>query len=238
MSFTAIVPARLAATRLPNKPLADLGGKPMIVRVLEQAAAAGAARVIVATDAASIVTAVTAAGFEAVLTGAFANGTERVAAVAQQLELDGVIVNLQGDEPMIDPQLVAQVAERAASGACECTTAVAPIDANAAANPDIVKVICTKDDLAAYFSRTCIPHSVSGADAQWLGHLGIYAFAPGCLQRTTELAPCVLETTERLEQLRWLWHGWRINVVQTTAFFYGINTPADLAAAQANWDRN
>lgn len=233
MSFTVVVPARLAATRLPNKPLADLGGQPMLVRVLEQAQLSGACRVIAATDADEIVHVVTKAGFEAVRTPACANGTERVAQAAKLLKLDGVIVNLQGDVPSIDPQLIATVAERAAENDCDCATAAGGIEAELATSTSVVKVVCDHKQQAMYFSRTPIPSAAP--IATYLGHIGIYAFAPGKLHATLTLPPCGLEEVERLEQLRWLWHGWNIAVVTAEKFFQGIDTPADLAAAEATY---
>lgn len=238
MNFTVVVPARLAATRLPGKSLADICGKPMIVHVLERARQTGAARVIAAIDSASIAAAVTAAGFEVAMTGECATGTERVAQAARQLGIDGVIVNLQGDEPEVDPDLVRAVAQRAATGDCACATAAAPITTATAADPHVVKVVVTASGQAALFSRAPIPHCQPPAQAEYLGHMGIYAFAPGRLERTLALKTCELETVERLEQLRWLWHDWPIAVIRASSFSRGIDTEADLAAARQRLQAN
>ncbi len=229
MGFTAVVPARLGARRLPDKPLADIGGKPMIAHVLAQAAAAGADRVIAAVDSERIAAAAEQAGFEAVLTGACTCGTERVAQAAAALKLTGVIVNLQGDEPFIGPAAVAAVAERAAD-AQWCATAATPLPAAAAADSSVVRVVVAKDGRALYFSREPVPHQA----AEQLAHVGIYAFSsPEALAELAGLAPCALERTERLEQLRWLWHGYRIDVVQVAASGGGIDTQQDLEQARA-----
>lgn len=228
MTFSAVVPARLGSTRLPDKPLADIGGTPMVVHVLMRAREAGAGRVVCATDSQRIADAAGEAGFEAALTGECASGTERVARAAESLGLEGVVVNLQGDEPDIDPRLIADVARRAQEGGCQCATAAGPIDAGMAGDPHVVKVVVGADGRALYFSRSAIPHGAR----EFLGHIGIYAFAPGLLAGTLDLAPAGLERAERLEQLRWLWHGWRIDVVVADRFSRGIDTPAELAEAQ------
>jgi 3-deoxy-manno-octulosonate cytidylyltransferase (CMP-KDO synthetase) len=243
MSFTVIIPARLASTRLPNKPLADLGGKPMIVRVAERAALSGAARVIVATDHADIVEACRRHGVEARMTRAdHPSGSDRIAEVAAALGLpdDAVVVNVQGDEPLIDPELVAATA--ALIGAeVPMATAAHPIAAMAdVLNPNVVKVVLDRDGRAMYFSRAAIPwhrDSFGGAPADDaapqgapLRHIGLYAYANGFLQRYPMLAPSPLETIEALEQLRVLWHRIPIAVhIARGAPAPGIDTPEDLA---------
>ena len=236
MQFTVIVPARLASTRLPNKPLAKLAGKPILLHVLQRAHESGAQRVIAATDAPQLAELAIDAGFEAELTGTCSNGTARTAQAAAQLGLDGVIVNLQGDEPAIDPAVIRQVAQLAGDGSCACATAAAPITAAQAADANIVKVVLRSDATAAYFSRAALPHARAATDTvAYLGHIGIYAFAPGKLAQTQQLTPCPWEQIENLEQLRWLWHGWTIAAIPAANFCHGIDTEADLAAAQAGF---
>jgi 3-deoxy-manno-octulosonate cytidylyltransferase (CMP-KDO synthetase) len=242
MSFTVIIPARLASTRLPNKPLADLGGKPMVVRVAERARASGAARIIVATDHADIAAACAAHGVDACMTRAdHPSGTDRIAEVAQQLALasDAVVVNLQGDEPLIDPELLAACASRI-SAAVPMATCAHPIAAAADAfNPNVVKVVLDKLGRALYFSRATIPwHRDAFAvekDALPAGyaplrHIGLYAYSNAFLQAYPTLEPAPLESIEALEQLRVLWHGYPIAVhVTGRAPHAGVDTPEDLA---------
>lgn len=235
MSFNVIVPARLAATRLPDKPLADLAGKPMIVRVLDQAAASGAARVVAATDSSALATVVKDAGHEVAMTGKHPSGSARVAAAAAQLDLlDQVNINLQGDLPEIDPQLIAAIAAEVATDTCDCATVAAPIGAKEAADPHLVKVVVEHQSRALYFSRAQIPFARDPAHVpRLLGHVGVYAFGKGKLKYVSDMKPSPLEASEALEQLTWLWAGWRIAVVQTETFVHGIDTPADLAAARS-----
>ena len=249
MSFTVIIPARLASTRLPNKPLIDLGGKPMIVRVAERAALSGAERVIVATDHADILAACLQHGIEARMTRAdHPSGSDRIAEVAAALGLsdDAVVVNVQGDEPLIDPELVAATA--ALIGAdVPMATAAHPIETMAdVLNPNVVKVVLDKDGRALYFSRAAIPwHRDSFGDAAAddcapqglpLRHIGLYAYANGFLQRYPTLAPSPLETIEALEQLRVLWHRIPIAVhITDGAPAPGIDTPEDLARVRKHF---
>jgi len=234
-SFAAVIPARYASTRFPGKPLADLGGKPMVVRVCERARASGADPVCVATDDARIAEAVRKHGFDARMTRTgHASGTERIAEAAAQLGLAGeaIVVNVQGDEPLIAPQLIARVAaalER--NPQASVATACHPIhDAAEFANPNVVKVVLNAKGEALYFSRAGIPHPRSGAP-QALRHIGIYAFRAAFLERYASLAPSPLEVAEQLEQLRVLWHGYRIaTVIEEGAIAPGVDTPADLQA--------
>ena len=234
-SFAAVIPARYASTRFPGKPLADLGGKPMVVRVCERARASGADPVCVATDDARIAEAVRKHGFDARMTRAgHASGTERIAEAAAQLGLAGeaIVVNVQGDEPLIAPQLIARVAaalER--NPQASVATACHPIhDAAEFANPNVVKAVLNAKGEALYFSRAAIPHPRSGAP-QALRHIGIYAFRAAFLERYASLAPSPLEVAEQLEQLRVLWHGYRIaTVIEEGAIAPGVDTPADLQA--------
>jgi 3-deoxy-manno-octulosonate cytidylyltransferase (CMP-KDO synthetase) len=258
--FVALIPARLASTRLPDKPLADLGGRPMVVRVAERARAAGAARVAVATDSPRIVDAVRAAGFEAIVTRAdHASGTERLAEAADALALDDrrIVVNVQGDEPLIDPALVRAVAHRLAeSPDCAIATAAHPIDELAAwLDPNVVKLVCDRAMRALYFSRAPIPFArdampgfpaklpaslaaAFGAQQRPLRHIGLYAYRVSYLRAHASLPPSPLETLESLEQLRALWHGYRIAVhLSESAAEGGVDTPADLERVRAHWAR-
>jgi 3-deoxy-manno-octulosonate cytidylyltransferase (CMP-KDO synthetase) len=239
MSFTVIIPARLASTRLPNKPLADLGGKPMVVRVAERARDSGAERIIVATDHADIAAACAAHGIEVCMTRAdHPSGTDRIAEVARTLPLDAVVVNLQGDEPLIDPSLLAACASRI-SPEVPMATCAHPVDsAQDAFNPNVVKVVLDKNGRALYFSRATIPWHRDGfaksrealpSGYAPLRHIGLYAYSNAFLQAYPQLEPAPLETIEALEQLRVLWHGFPIAVhVTAQAPHAGVDTPEDL----------
>ena len=248
MSFIVIIPARLASTRLPGKPLADLGGKPMVVRVAEQAALSGAARVIVATDHEDIRAACAAHGVEACMTrGDHPSGTDRIAEVAQALGLpmEAVVVNLQGDEPLIDPNLLAACAALIGPGVPMATCAHRLHDAMEAFNPNVVKVVLDKASRALYFSRATIPwHRDGFAQARDslppgyapLRHIGLYAYSNAFLQAYPALEASPLEQIEALEQLRVLWHGHAIAVhVTDHAPAAGVDTPQDLARVQAHF---
>jgi 3-deoxy-manno-octulosonate cytidylyltransferase (CMP-KDO synthetase) len=241
MSFVVIIPARLASTRLPNKPLADLGGKPMVVRVAERARQSGASRIIVATDHADIAAACAAHGIEACMTRAdHPSGTDRIAEVARTLGLapDAVVVNLQGDEPLIDPALLAACAARIAPDVPMATCAHPLSDVADAFNPNVVKVVLDRAGRALYFSRATIPWHRDGFAAGReqlpagyvpLRHIGLYAYSNAFLQRYPQLEASPLESIEALEQLRVLWHGVPIAVhVTAEAPHAGVDTPADL----------
>ncbi|HEV7816675.1 MAG TPA: 3-deoxy-manno-octulosonate cytidylyltransferase [Janthinobacterium sp.] len=242
MSFIVIIPARLASTRLPNKPLADLGGKPMVVRVAERAAESGAARIIVATDHADIRAACERHGIEVCMTRSeHPSGTDRIAEVARTLNLadDAVIVNLQGDEPLIDPALLDATAALIVAGVPMATCAHPLHDVADAFNPNVVKVVLDKAGRALYFSRATIPWHRDGFAASKaalppnylpLRHIGLYAYSNAFLQAYPGLSLSPLETIEALEQLRVLWHGYPIAVHQTdSAPAAGVDTPEDLA---------
>ena len=226
--FSVIVPARLGSTRLKRKAMLPVGGVPLVVRVLQQVAKAKPAQLLAATDAPIIQAAVEHAGFRALLTPACPNGTARVAYAAAKLKLRGVVINVQGDMPEIGPALLRRVAAAAADG-CDVATAAAPIDAAQAQDPSVVKVVEDGNGKALYFSRAAIPHGAPRA----LGHIGLYAFAPGRLQQAAKLPYAALARTERLEQLTWLAAGWRLQLVWTKVFVAGIDTPADLARCRA-----
>jgi 3-deoxy-manno-octulosonate cytidylyltransferase (CMP-KDO synthetase) len=251
MGFTALIPARLASTRLPGKPLADICGKPMVVRVAERAALSGASRVVVAADDASIVQACSLHGVQAVLTHSHhASGSDRLAQACELLGLQGdsIVVNVQGDEPLIDPALITRCATLLAERAdCVMSTAAHALESWAELrNPNIVKVVLDASGCALYFSRAAIPHwrdapLLDGAplpDPAPLRHLGLYAYRAGFLRLFPALAPAPLETCEALEQLRVLWHGHRIAV--HVAHYAagegpgpGVDTPEDLARVRA-----
>lgn len=243
MGFTVLIPARLASSRLPNKPLADIGGLPMVVRVALQARKSAAQRVVVAADSASIVQACQAHGIEAVLTRSdHPSGSDRLAEACSQLGLDGsdMVVNVQGDEPLIDPALIDAVAQvLAAAPTASMGTAAHPIASRGDyVNPNVVKVVCNAQGLAHYFSRAPIPFHRDQASVQWwnensdfapLRHVGIYAYRAGFLRSFPQLSPAPTETVESLEQLRALWHGHAIAVhITHTAPGAGVDTPEDL----------
>ena len=244
MNFSVIIPARHASSRFPGKPLADLGGKPMVVRVAERAAKSGADEVIVATDHAEIARVVEAHGYTAVMTRSdHATGTDRLAEVVKKRRYGAqrVVVNVQGDEPLIPPALIRQVAENlAAHRDAAIATACHPIHgAKELANPNVVKVVLDNDGYALYFSRAPVPYA---RDAFACGikrvppklpvyrHLGIYAYRCGFLNAFGKMRPALIEEFETLEQLRALAHGYRISVAVTrSAPHPGVDTPADLA---------
>ncbi|HEV7617966.1 MAG TPA: 3-deoxy-manno-octulosonate cytidylyltransferase [Burkholderiaceae bacterium] len=250
MSFIIIIPARLASTRLPNKPLADLGGKPMVVRVAERAARSGASQIIVATDHADIFSACRQHGVQVHMTRAdHPSGTDRIAEVAAAigLEANAVVVNVQGDEPLIDPELIAATAARIRQDVPMATAAHAIDDMAEVFNPNVVKVVLDKAGRALYFSRAPIPWHRDGfaqskealpAGYRPLRHIGLYAYTNAFLQAYPKLAVSPLEQTEALEQLRVLWHGFPIAVhVTDTAPAAGVDTPDDLARVQRHFSR-
>lgn len=245
MSFTVIIPARLASTRLPNKPLADLGGKPMVVRVAERAAQSGASQIIVATDHADIVSACDRHGVEVRMTRAdHPSGTDRIAEVARIISLpeDAVVVNVQGDEPLIEPQLIRAVAARIRADVPMATAAHAVDTIADVFNPNVVKVVIDAAGRALYFSRATIPWHRDGfaatkevlpAGYRPLRHVGLYAYRNAFLQAYPQLAVSPLEQIEALEQLRVLWHGYSIAVhVTDIAPAAGVDTAEDLARVQ------
>lgn len=240
--FKVVIPARHASTRLPGKPLLDIAGKPMVVRVAEQAVASGAVEVCVATDHAEIAEVVARYGFSVAMTRAdHASGTDRIAEVAQQQGWGGndVIVNVQGDEPLIDPGLISEVARNLASHPdASIATACHPIHDKAAMfNPNIVKVVTDKLGYALYFSRAPIPYARDAFAAASeipealpvYRHIGLYAYRVSFLDDYSGLQPARIEVFEALEQLRALWHGYRISVAVTAhAPEAGVDTAEDL----------
>lgn len=242
MTFTVLVPARLKSTRLPRKVLADLGGVPMVVRVARRAAESSATRVVVAADDDEIVRACRAHAIDCVLTDPdHATGSDRLAQACTLLGLDGddLVVNVQGDEPLIDPMLIDACASLLqAHPDCVMSTAAHAIDSTEELlNPNVVKVVLDGAGRALYFSRAPIPwwrdghaHGASRlAEPAPLRHIGLYGYHAGFLRRFPQLPACPLETIESLEQLRVLWHGERIAVhVSATRPGPGVDTPEDL----------
>lgn len=247
MKPLVLIPARLASTRLPDKPLADLAGKPMVVRVAERAARADVARVVVAADDERIVAACRAHGVDVLLTRAdHPTGSDRLAEACTLLDLpdEAIVVNVQGDEPLIDPDLIQACATLLAERPeCVMATAAHAIDSvDEYLNPNVVKVVCDRAGRALLFSRAPVPWWRDGAaggvhalpdPAPWR-HIGLYAYRAGFLRRYPALPPCALEATESLEQLRVLWHGERIAVHLSPARpGPGVDTPEDLARVRA-----
>ena len=246
-SFTVIIPARLASTRLPRKPLADIGGKPMIVRVAQRALQSNANKVIVATDDQEILEACQTEGIDALLTRVdHPTGTDRLSEVARQLNLskDAIVVNVQGDEPFIPPQLINDVADCLANHP-ECaiaTAGLAIVDESEINNPNVVKIALAKSGQALYFSRAPIPYlrdqNTALKDPRCLRHIGIYAYRVSFLNEFSKLSPAPIEEAEALEQLRALWYGYRIQVMITPkAPPPGVDTPEDLVRAQQEWGK-
>jgi 3-deoxy-manno-octulosonate cytidylyltransferase (CMP-KDO synthetase) len=243
--FTVIIPARLASTRLARKVLADIAGKPMVVRVAERARESGASRVCVATDHPEIRQAVEAAGFEAVMTRAdHASGTDRLAEAARlmALERDSLVVNVQGDEPLIEPGLIRSLAILLAeTPEAAMVTACHPIhEAEAFFNPNVVKVVLDGEGFARYFSRAPIPFARDAfregtpsqlpAGLPCYRHVGIYGYRRAFLDEYAGMPPSPLEQFEALEQLRVLWHGFSIAVsVRPGPPQPGVDTAEDLA---------
>ncbi|OBT13962.1 3-deoxy-manno-octulosonate cytidylyltransferase [Vibrio sp. UCD-FRSSP16_10] len=245
MAFTVIIPARYESTRLPGKPLADICGKPMIEHVYQQAIQSGADQVVVATDDKRVADVVLAFGGDVCMTStAHESGTERLAEVVEKLGIsdEHIVVNVQGDEPLIPPSVISQVADNlAASIAPMATLGVAIEDADEAFNPNAVKVVTDDQGYALYFSRAAIPwdrdqFSVDKSELKQplMRHIGIYAYRAGFISRYINWAPSVLEKIESLEQLRVLWYGEKIHVAlakETPA--PGVDTQDDLDAVRA-----
>ena len=259
--FTVLIPARLASSRLPGKPLADIAGLPMVVRVARRAAQSAATRVVVAADDEAIVQACAAHGVEAVHTHpAHPSGSDRLAEACSLLGLDGehIVVNVQGDEPLIPPALINAVAALlpARPEASMGTAAHAIASLHDYLSPHVVKVVLDARGLAHYFSRAPIPHARDHAGTAWwqaassataapaasalpagfapLRHIGIYSYRADFLRQFPSLAPAPTEQLEALEQLRALWHGHRIAVhITADAPAAGVDTPADLERVRA-----
>ena len=252
MSFTVLIPARLASTRLPRKALADIGGAPMVVRVAQQAAKSQALQVVVATDHEEIAAACQAHGVQVVMTASdHATGSDRLAQACTLLRLDdnAVVVNVQGDEPLIDPSLINACAALLVEQV-DCvmgTVGHAIASAEELFNPNVVKLVCNARQQALYFSRSPIPwwrdgygnagqaHAALSHPAP-LRHVGLYAYRAGFLRSFPQLAASPLEAVESLEQLRVLWHGHRIAVhISEQQPGPGVDTPEDLERVRALW---
>ena len=243
VAFKVVIPARYASTRLPGKPLLDLGGKPMAVRVAERARLSGAEEIWVATDDARVRDAVEAHEIAAVMTRAdHPTGTDRLAEVVEQRgwSSDTIIVNVQGDEPLIEPEVILQTARQLAASGADIATVAHPItDAADFFNPNVVKVVCRADGDAAYFSRAPIPYARDEFAAAGgrvalpaafpaYRHVGLYAYRASFLKAYAGLTVAPTEQFEALEQLRALWHGYRISVTLIDAApAPGVDTPED-----------
>lgn len=269
-AFHVVIPARIASTRLPGKPLLDIGGKPMVIRVAEQAAQSGAEEICIATDHQPIIAAAQQHGFQACMTRAdHTSGTDRIAEVVKLRGWsdDTIVVNVQGDEPLIPPALIRAVAEHLhRHPECAIATACHAIhDEASMRNPNIVKTVLDKDGNALYFSRAPIPYprdvfalpsSAGGesvargaqpaggegilpTDLPVLRHIGIYAYRVSFLRAYSQLEPCALEHFEALEQLRALYHGYKIGVTITEqAPPAGVDTEQDLQLARKIFEQS
>jgi len=251
MGFRVIIPARWASTRLPGKPLADIAGKPMVVRVAEAAVRSGADEVLIATDDQRVVEAAAAHGFSALMTrDDHASGTDRLAEVAmlRGWRDDAIVVNVQGDEPQIDPALIARVAGALAADAeAAIATAACPLtDIAGFFDPNVVKVVVGETGRALYFSRAPIPwprdafavdHNVLPPGLPVRRHIGLYAYRVGFLHNYSQLPPAPAEQWESLEQLRALAHGFAIHVIDCAdAPAPGVDTPEDLARVRRGFE--
>lgn len=251
LAFKVVIPARYASTRLPGKPLLDLGGKPMVVRVAERARLSGADEVWVATDHPEVRTATEAHEFAALMTrDDHATGTDRLAEVVEQRgwASDTIIVNVQGDEPLIEPEVILQTARQLAVSGADIATVAHPItDPADFFNPNVVKVVCRADGDAAYFSRAPIPYArdhfaltreTLPADFPACRHVGLYAYRASFLKAYAGLTAAPTEHFESLEQLRALWHGYRISVTLIDAApAPGVDTPEDAERMRKLFDR-
>jgi 3-deoxy-manno-octulosonate cytidylyltransferase (CMP-KDO synthetase) len=248
IEFTVVIPARYASSRLPGKPLQDIAGKPMVQHVWQQAKKSSAARVVIATDDARIFAACQGFGAEVLMTRAEHNsGTDRLAEVALQLGLaaDAIVVNVQGDEPLIPPAIIDQVAANLAKHTeAQIATLGEPIsDVETLFNPNAVKVLADLQGLALTFSRAPLPWARDAfavsretlpAQVPYRRHIGVYAYRAGFLQDFVAWGPCWLEDTECLEQLRALWHGVRIHVADALESPpTGVDTQEDLQRVRA-----
>ncbi|HET9552983.1 MAG TPA: 3-deoxy-manno-octulosonate cytidylyltransferase [Anaeromyxobacteraceae bacterium] len=231
-----IIPARYGASRFPGKPLADLAGRPVVAHVVERARRArGVDVVAVATDDPRIAAAAERAGATAILTGPAATGTDRVAEAARKLQpAPEVVVNLQGDEPLIEPEAIETLLAAMDESGAEMGTLARPLEPGEEDRPQVVKVVTDLTGHALYFSRATIPHRrAGGVSPLCRAHVGIYAFTAPFLERFARLSPGRLEGEEALEQLRALENGVRIRVADTAYRGFGIDTPEDLERARA-----
>lgn len=233
MKILCVIPARYASTRLPGKPLKDVAGKPMICRVYDRASQAKTlSGVVVATDDERILRAVEDHGGRAMMTAKdHPTGTDRLAEVAEAYPNVDLIINVQGDEPLIEPSLIDELG-RAFDGDAELqmATVMTPMEDEAEQkNPNNVKVVTDKNGCALYFSRSLLPYPRNDAGTPVYKHIGIYAYRRDFLLAYAKMAPTPLERTESLEQLRALENGYKIKCIRTNARFVGVDTPEDLA---------
>ena len=233
MKILCVIPARYASTRLPGKPLKDVAGKPMICRVYDRASQAKTlSGVVVATDDERILRAVEDHGGRAMMTAKdHPTGTDRLAEVAEAYPNVDLIINVQGDEPLIEPSLIDELG-RAFDGDAELqmATVMTPMeDETEQKNPNNVKVVTDKNGCALYFSRSLLPYPRNDAGTPVYKHIGIYAYRRDFLLAYAKMAPTPLERTESLEQLRALENGYKIKCIRTNARFVGVDTPEDLA---------
>ncbi len=239
VAFSVVIPARFASTRLPGKPLLDIGGVPMIVRTVEQVKRSGARRVVVATDDERIVEACNDADVDVMMTSSeHQSGTDRMYEVVSSRGWgdDELVINVQGDEPFIPPETVAQVARLLVTQNADIATLATPMEAAALHDPNVVKVVQAANGTALYFSRSAVPWPRDGIESrvQPLRHIGIYGYRIGALKKFAQAGACDLELNEQLEQLRALWHGWPITVgLAQTVPGPGVDTPEDLANARS-----
>jgi 3-deoxy-manno-octulosonate cytidylyltransferase (CMP-KDO synthetase) len=229
-----IIPARYASSRFPGKPLAEILGRPMFVHVYERARRSPALeRVVLATDSRRIAAAADRHAVPWVMTRPdHPSGTDRVLEAARRLNLaeDAVVVNIQGDEPALHPEMLTRLVAPFERREVQVTTLVSPLAADEAANPDVVKVVCDRQGRALYFSRAAIPFPRDGQPGAFLRHIGLYAFRMTALEHFVALGPGNLEAVEKLEQLRLLENGIPIHVVETHHQSIGVDRPTDIAA--------
>jgi len=240
MQRIAIIPARYASTRLPGKPLLDIGGKPMLLRVYQQALKADVDRVIIATDDNRIFKSMTDLGCDICMTSSeHQSGTDRLAEMVTKMQLadDDIVINVQGDEPLIPPEVVNQVADLLLHNpqAVMSTLSTAITDEHSLSDPNVVKVISNKSGEAIYFSRAMIPWdrsqniNISNLNSQYQRHIGIYGYRANFIKQFTLWEPCELELIESLEQLRVLWHGEKIQIAEAVSVPpEGVDTEDDL----------
>lgn len=241
--FKIVIPARYDSSRFPGKPLVDIHGKTMIQRVYESAVESGASEVVIATDSTLIGMAAEEFGATVCMTHAeHASGTDRLCEVVDKLEWadDTVVVNLQGDEPLMQPAIVNQVAVNLIKNdTAGCATLYTGLSREDAGNPNMVKVVTDARDFAMYFSRSVIPYIRDSEDAAvaelvYKRHIGIYAYKVEMLKEFRTMQPCELEQIEKLEQLRLMWHGIKIHVAQASSIpGHGVDTPEDLERVRA-----
>ena len=231
MKFLCVIPARFASTRLPGKPLADIAGKPMIQRVYERAMKAKRpASVLVATDDDRVFQAMQSCNGKAMMTAAdHPTGTDRLAEVAAAYEDIDVIINVQGDEPLIDPEVIDNLAAAFDEDAdLQMATVMTKMDEEEKNNPNNVKVVTDKKGYALYFSRSLVPYPRVDTGVDTYKHIGIYAYKREFLLNYAKMEPTILEQTESLEQLRVLENGYKIKVIETDCKFVGVDTAEDL----------